>query len=65
MGWLTSSWMIRSEWTDDSQWSTPSVRKPKSAAIMDGERGFVARITAPRTEQALKPPSGLPWPKAP
>ena len=42
---------MRSELTDDSKGGTSLASNPKSVAITDGERVFVARTTAPRTER--------------
>ena len=52
-GWSMSSWRTRSEGTNDRIAYTSSGSKPRSVAMEDGERGFVARTTAPRTERTL------------
>ena len=52
-GWSMSSWRTRSDCSDDRIVYTSSGSKPRSVAMEDGERGFAARTTAPRTERTL------------
>ena len=49
-----SSWRTRSECIDTRMGNTSSDSNPRSAAMADGERGFVARATAPRTDRILE-----------
>lgn len=63
-GELMSSWRIRREWTDDSRRNTLSGSKPNRTAIVDGERGFAASMTAPRIERTFGSSSGSSPPKA-
>ena len=59
-----SSWRIRSEFADNKGRYTSWVLKSRSVAIVEGERGFVARTRAARMEQTLESPSGSSLPKA-
>ena len=45
--------------------NTSSVSKSRSVVIVDGERGFVARIMTPSTERTLGSSSGSSSPNAP
>ena len=50
---------IRRDCIDFKQRFTVSTPKPKRIAIVDGEMGYVARATAPRTERIVPESSVL------
>ena len=48
-GWSMLFWRASSECADSRRGSISLTSNPRIAAIVDGERGFIAKITAPRT----------------